>query len=58
MPPRLIPAFTKLTGDDGGRSVLRDESVTLVPLSNNRATRDLDTPEDWDAWRKDTGIPG
>ena len=57
VPPRLIPRFTKLTGDDGGRSVLRDESVTLVPLSNNRATRDLDTPEDWDAWRKDTGTP-
>ncbi|MDJ0638536.1 MAG: nucleotidyltransferase family protein [Paracoccaceae bacterium] len=56
VPPRLIPAFTKLTGDDGGRAVLQDEDVVLVPLSNDRATRDLDTPEDWAAWRKDTGV--
>jgi CTP:molybdopterin cytidylyltransferase MocA len=56
VPPRLVPRFTELTGDDGGRSVLKGETVVTVALSGDRATRDLDTPEDWEAWRRETGL--
>ena len=51
IPNRLLAEFAKLTGDSGGKSILRPEVVTLVPISGTRATRDLDTPEDWAAWR-------
>lgn len=51
VPARLLPRFVTLTGDDGGRSALDGEEVVLVPLSGNRATEDLDTPEDWARWR-------
>lgn len=54
IPPRLIAAFTQLAGDDGGKGALKGETVLTVPLSGDRATRDLDTPEDWAAWRKET----
>lgn len=56
VPARLLPAFTRLTGDDGGKSVLKAEPVTLVRLQDARAIQDLDTPEDWTAWREKTGI--
>ena len=55
VPPRLLPRFAKLTGDEGGRAVLNDETITFVQLRGDRATRDLDTPEDWRAWRKKGG---
>ena len=51
VPTRLLEAFTRLAGDDGGKSVLAQEDVKLVPLSGTRATFDLDTPEDWANWR-------
>ncbi len=49
----LIDAFKGLSGDTGGAEVLkRYESKTcLVPLPDRRARLDLDTPEDWAAWR-------
>jgi CTP:molybdopterin cytidylyltransferase MocA len=53
----LRPAFAGLRGDDGGRSVMaahRDRTV-LVPLPGRHATLDLDTPQDWAAWRAATG---
>lgn len=56
VPPRLIESFTRLTGDDGGRSALKGEKVTKVKIANNRATTDLDTPEEWAAWRTAHGI--
>ena len=52
VPPRLLEKFCALQGDDGGRSALKGEAVIMVPISGDRATRDLDTPEDWEAWRK------
>ncbi|MYI67975.1 MAG: NTP transferase domain-containing protein [Boseongicola sp. SB0673_bin_14] len=55
VPPRLLPQFARLTGDEGGRAVLNDETITFVRLRGDRATRDLDTPEDWRAWRKKGG---
>jgi len=50
-PRRCFAALAVLTGDAGARSVLEGEEVTLVPLAGNHATLDLDTPEDWAAWR-------
>ncbi|MBY5932818.1 nucleotidyltransferase family protein [Tateyamaria omphalii] len=49
----LFPALCKLSGDDGGRDVVAaaGDKVHLVPLQGTRARRDLDTPEDWAAWR-------
>ncbi|WP_299614393.1 nucleotidyltransferase family protein [uncultured Tateyamaria sp.] len=49
----LFPAISKLSGDDGGRGVVQSAGtrVHLVPLQGNRARLDLDTPEDWAAWR-------
>ena len=54
----LRPAFAALTGDSGGEPIvspLRDQT-RLVPLKGNRARRDLDTPEDWELFRKETGL--
>ncbi|MEX3315603.1 NTP transferase domain-containing protein [Sulfitobacter sp. PS-8MA] len=49
----LFAQMRQLRGDDGGRSVVRavPDRVQLVPLPGNRARLDLDTPEDWSAWR-------
>lgn len=49
----LFPAFAKLRGDDGGRDIVKQagDRVHLVPLPGKRARLDLDTPEDWAAWR-------
>ncbi|MGZ2257756.1 nucleotidyltransferase family protein [Roseobacter sp. A03A-229] len=53
----LFPAFAKLSGDGGGRDVVSQagEHVKLIPLPGQRARRDLDTPEDWAAWRAERG---
>jgi CTP:molybdopterin cytidylyltransferase MocA len=52
-PADLVPELGALTGDTGAREVLRrhGDRVHLVPLSGERALTDLDTPEDWAAWR-------
>ncbi len=50
-PARLRPDLLALTGDAGGRDILRREEVMLVPLPGRRALTDLDTPEDFAAWR-------
>ncbi|MEX0365973.1 MAG: NTP transferase domain-containing protein [Ruegeria sp.] len=49
----LFPAFSKLTGDDGGRAIVAQAGTRVhhVPLPGRRARADLDTPEDWAAWR-------
>lgn len=51
--PRVtFPALGRLRGDRGARDVIADSSaVTLVPLQGRRALTDLDTPEEWAAWR-------
>ncbi|WP_136443663.1 nucleotidyltransferase family protein [Pacificoceanicola onchidii] len=56
--PVLFPAdcfyaLTRLTGDQGARDVLRANKHRLVqvPLEDNRALVDLDTPEAWASWR-------
>ena len=52
----LIPRFAKLSGDSGGESLVKPlrEQTFLVPLPGSIARNDLDTPEDWDAFRKKT----
>jgi len=45
------PDFIALCGDDGGRGVVAKHGAHLVPLPGTRARLDLDTPEDWAAWR-------
>ena len=49
----LFDQLRQLSGDDGGRAVVRGAAgrVQLVPLPGQRARLDLDTPEDWAAWR-------
>lgn len=49
----LFPAFAALRGDDGGRAIIEraGSKVHIVPLPGIRARLDLDTPEDWAAWR-------
>ena len=51
IPQRLFPALEGLRGDEGARSVLKREDVRLTALPGRRALTDLDTPEDWAAWR-------
>ncbi len=62
-PPRLVPRFSGLTGDTGARSLLAGETVATIALPGERALTDLDTPEDWAAWRLRAdegrgGLPG
>ncbi|MFG6595820.1 NTP transferase domain-containing protein [Sulfitobacter sp. 1A13368] len=49
----LFNQLKQLRGDDGGRAVVRAaaDRMQLVPLPGQRARRDLDTPQDWAAWR-------
>lgn len=49
---RLFPEIAKLQGDGGAQEIIRRhrDAVTLVRLPGQRALRDLDTPEDWEAW--------
>ena len=56
--PVLLPMWTLndpdiFQGDAGARNLLRQyaDRVRLVPLPDNHATTDLDTPEDWAAWQ-------
>lgn len=51
-PRRLYAELAVTTGDIGGRRVLAGENVALYPLQGRRALTDLDTPEDWAAWRR------
>jgi len=48
-----FPSFAKLSGDSGGRDIVAAarNDTQLVPLPNQHANRDLDTPEDWADWR-------
>jgi CTP:molybdopterin cytidylyltransferase MocA len=52
-PPDLRDDLMTLKGDEGARSVLirHRARLQLIPLPGRHATTDLDTPEDWAAWR-------
>ncbi|WP_158964082.1 nucleotidyltransferase family protein [Chachezhania sediminis] len=53
----LFPDLLALEGDGGAQGVVRAHAgeVCTVALPGRHASRDLDTPEDWDAWRQDRG---
>lgn len=53
-PADLLPALAQLHGDSGAKPILTAQAarVTLLPLADDRATVDLDTPEAWEDWRK------
>ncbi|MEZ5912270.1 MAG: nucleotidyltransferase family protein [Paracoccaceae bacterium] len=53
LPRRLFSELSSLSGDAGAREVLARNaaSLRLVPLPGNRATTDIDTPEDWQDWQ-------
>lgn len=52
----LKPAFAVLQGDDGAQKIITAQKAAtcLVPLPDTRARYDLDTPEDWAAFRATT----
>lgn len=51
LPARLYPALAGLSGDRGAGGLLKRERPAEIVLPGRRATTDLDTPEDWAAWR-------
>lgn len=56
----LFPELAALSGDSGAQAVIRHHAdrVVLVPLPGRHALNDLDTPEDWAAWRAAQGPDG
>lgn len=52
LPARLFGTLQDLRGDDGAKPILASEPVTRIALPGRHATTDLDTPEDWAAWRE------
>ncbi|MBT9383686.1 nucleotidyltransferase family protein [Pseudooceanicola sp. CBS1P-1] len=56
-PAELFPELSRLSGDQGARPVLRAHAARVVPvaLPGRHALTDLDTPEDWSAWRAEGG---
>lgn len=58
LPPDLVPQLGQLAGDAGARGVVQahPERIVLHPLPGRRALVDLDTPEDWAAWRAAAAI--
>ncbi len=53
----LFDCLSHLSGDQGAQSVVRanSENVHLHTLPGQNALLDLDTPEDWAAWRAKRG---
>ncbi len=56
-PADLFGALGTVTGDEGGRSVLaaHRDRVERIALPDDHAVLDLDTPEDWAAFRASGG---
>ncbi|MBV1866938.1 MAG: nucleotidyltransferase family protein [Marinosulfonomonas sp.] len=52
-PRHMFEDFADLRGDQGARPLLLGQDVIEVALPNLNATTDLDTPQDWAAWRAD-----
>lgn len=54
-PGAVMGEFAGLSGDEGARAVLRRHPPALLELAGRRALTDLDSPEDWAAWRAERG---
>ena len=50
-PGALIPDLERLSGDTGARALIAREGAVMVPLPDDAAILDLDTPEAWADWR-------
>ena len=52
-PPDCLTDLALIKGDAGARSVLQahKQRIRLIALPDQHAITDLDTPEDWTAWR-------
>ena len=50
-PRAFFPRLTALQGDQGARALLQGAEIRAIPLPGKHALTDLDTPEDWAAWR-------
>ncbi len=50
----LFAQFDQLSGDRGAFEICQNHAAetTFFPLNGQRARLDLDTPEDWDSYRK------
>lgn len=59
-PSDLFGALCRISGDEGGRSVLsaNRDRVDMLALPGNRATLDLDTPGDWVEFRRRGALLG
>lgn len=55
-PQHILRDFKLLTGDKGAASMFDAENVMTLELGD-RARLDLDTPNDWAAWRARTNTP-
>ena len=55
-PPWARADLMQLSGDEGARSVIarHRDRLRLVALADRHATTDLDTPEEWQEWRRRT----
>lgn len=53
-PPRFFPRLTQLRGPAGGRTLLAEltDEVDHLPLQNDAASLDIDTPEDLERYRR------
>lgn len=51
LPERTFATLAGLHGDAGAGALLRADTPRLFPLTGQRAITDLDTPQDWAAWR-------
>lgn len=50
-PRELFADLAKISGDKGAQALLKTTEFIPIPLQGRRALNDLDTPEDWKAWR-------
>ena len=50
-PSHQLSALARLSGDRGARDLLQGPRVFLLALPAEHALTDLDTPDDWAAWR-------
>jgi CTP:molybdopterin cytidylyltransferase MocA len=53
----VFPEILRLRGDGGARPLLDRHPVAWHPLRGEAALIDLDTPEEWAAWRAASGTP-
>jgi CTP:molybdopterin cytidylyltransferase MocA len=53
-PNRCFKSLTTLKGDQGARALIAQDrkAIKHIALPGSHATNDLDTPEDWMAWRR------